>query len=337
MELSGWVFIALTLIVLGYVVPHLTRTRAVVAESRVSDRFSKNLRLVEPVAATVIAERRAENRVPVLKPEIAKRRTEALAMIRPTAPEASRVNARELAAARASRAAAISRRAASGRRRLLLAGTLVAFTVLLWVMVSAGTLAWGWAIPVTLLTGGVAYLGVRAAMVDRAEDAKARAEMARFDQRLRLFRTEEAHAAPVVGGAPSFDQIITPYRGTHRSEPDVDEAAPPKHARDVEPSVFVELGEEQVSRTAPRAADAPLPVEGGPEWTPVPVPVPTYTLKAEVPRREPMPFEAEEGPTAAVPERPSQAAPSYPGVAEDPDAQTFDLEDILARRRVAGA
>lgn len=332
-------FIALTLIVLGYLVPHLTRTRAVVTESRVSDRFSKNMRLVEPESVSATAERRAENRVPVLKPEIAKRRTEALAMIRPTAPEGRRVNARELAAARASRAAVISRRAAAGRRRLLLAGVLVALTVLFWTLVSTGSLAWGWAIPMTLLTGGVVYLAVRAALDDRAQDVKARAEMARFDQRLRLFRSEEEHAAPVAKGGLTFDEIITPYEGTHRAETELEDA-PPRHARNLEPSVFVELAEEaelaeEGRRPAARPSDAPLPVEGGPEWTPVPVPVPTYTLKAEVPRREALPFEEEASPAADVPARPSRVVGSTSGEVED-EAQAFVLDDVLARRR-AGA
>lgn len=328
-------FIALTLIVLGYLVPHLTHRQAVVAESRVADRYSPGLRLVEPAAAAAMSERRAEVRVPVLKPEIAQRRTEALAMIRPTAPEARRVNARELASARATRAAAISSRAAAGRRRLVLTGAFVGLAVLLWVLVRAGTVAWGWAVVPTLLAAGIGYLAVQAAIVDRELDVKARAEIARYDQRLRLFRTEES-AAPAAVGEPSFDEIVAPYQGAHAAEPAVDMAAPPKHAKNLGPSVFVEWDDDDASAPARRLPDAPLPSEGGPEWTPVPVPVPTYTLKAEAPRREAAAWEPEEAPTAAVPERPTHAAPSF-AAEEEPDAQTFVLDDVLARRRVSGA
>jgi hypothetical protein len=49
-------------------------------------------------------------------------------MIRPTTPVANRVNARELAAARAARAAEISRRAAAARRRMTLAIALALVT-----------------------------------------------------------------------------------------------------------------------------------------------------------------------------------------------------------------
>ncbi|MDO5494231.1 MAG: hypothetical protein Q4G64_00785 [bacterium] len=328
-------FLALALIVLGYLVPHLTRRQAVVAESRIEDRFSPMLRLVEPVAAPALAERRAEHRVPVLKPEIAQRRTEALAMIRPTAPDSRRVNARELAAARASRAAAISVRAAAGRRRLVLTAVLAALAALLWVLVSTGTLAWGWAVVPTLLAIGVGYLAVQAMLEDRAADAKARAEISRFDQRLRLFRSEEARAESVAAVDISFEEILAPYEGTHSSEPHIDLDAPPKHARHLEPSVFLEIGEDEESRRAQRPVDAPLPQEGGPEWTPVPVPVPTYTLKADVPRREAEAWAPEASPSGAVPERPTQAAPSSGMPVEE--AQTFVLDDVLARRRASGA
>lgn len=335
MDLSGWVLVGLTLIVLGYLVPHLTRSQAVAAESRVADRFSPKLRLVKPVQEAPRVEQGEAARVSVHPPEIARRRTEALAMIRPTAPDAHRVNARELAAARASRAAAISRRAAAGRRRMLLSGLLVVASALAWVMVGGGVIGWGWAVPMTLLAGGTAYLAVQRAVVDRRADVRARVEMARLDQRLRLFRTEEA-GAPAVSGEPTFAQIMTPYRGAHAESVGIDEEAAPKHARVPETSLVVELGEaEEVGRPM-RAADDPLPVEGGPEWTPVPVPLPTYTLKAEVPRREATAWEAGAAPSARVPERPVGAAPTRTGGEEEEDAQTFVLEDVLARRRVAG-
>ncbi len=266
-------------------------------------------------------------------------------MIRPTAPAAHRVNARELAAARASRAAAISRRAAAGRRRMLLTGLLIVFAVALWVLAAAGPIAWGWAVPITLLAAGVGYVAVRAALGDRAADAKARAEIARLDQRLRLFRTEEASAAPVAALKPSFSEILKPYQGAHAETPGLDETAPPRHALHSAESVFVELGDSSTAGERAvahaRSADERLPTEGGPEWTPVPVPLPTYTLKAEAPRREAAEWapSSDDGAAAApVPARPTGAAPSWPAEDdEDADAAAFVLDDVLARRRAAGA
>lgn len=309
-----------------------------IAESRVTDRFSEELRLVSPGSPAVAAEGSDAARVSVHKPEIARKRTEALAMIRPMAPEARRHNARELATARAHRAAEISRRAAAGRRRLVVTSVLVIVAAALWVGVASGAVAWGWAIPVTLLAGGVGYLAVQAMIQDRDADAKARAEIARYDQRLRLFRTEESKISTALIEQPSFDDILTPYEAQHAEGPRVDEDAEPRHAATDAPELFVEMEDEAVGSVRPlRAADDPLPEEGGPEWTPVPVPVPTYTLKAEVHRREIPAFEAEEGPVGRVPMRPTVAAPARGEQVEDEDATMFVLDDVLARRRAAGA
>lgn len=258
-------------------------------------------------------------------------------MIRPTAPDANRMNARELASQRAHRAAAISRRAAAGRRRAVLSGITIVIATFTWTLVSAGTIALAWAIAPSLLALGMIYLATRAAWADRTADSRARAEIARLDARLRLFRSEAAAtAAAAPASAETFAEILSPRVGAHsEGAADLDEAAPPKHARTAENSVFMEFDESAGSDRPRRAADESLPLEGGPEWTPVPVPVPTYTLKAEVPRREASLFEMEEAPRAIGPVRPSGAAPSR--ASDEDDAQAFVLADVLARRRVAGA
>ncbi|WP_418605337.1 hypothetical protein [Georgenia sp. SUBG003] len=43
---QGYVVVALTLILLGYLLPHVVRTRQLLLESRVEDRFSGDLRIV---------------------------------------------------------------------------------------------------------------------------------------------------------------------------------------------------------------------------------------------------------------------------------------------------
>lgn len=46
MEIQGYVVIALTLILLGYLLPHLVRSRQLLLDSRVEDRFSGDLRVL---------------------------------------------------------------------------------------------------------------------------------------------------------------------------------------------------------------------------------------------------------------------------------------------------
>jgi hypothetical protein len=74
-------------------------------------------------------------------------------------------------------------------------------------------------------------------------------------------------------------------------------------------------------------------------WSPVPVPRPTYTMKATAPRREPAPLQDVEGSTAArateaLTEPVAEVAPA----AEPPATTTgsIDLNAVLAKRRAAG-
>lgn len=334
---------ALTVIVLGYLVPHLVRHRDVMVESRVTDRFSAQMRLVTPETPSQPVAYRADARPLVHNPEVSRRRTEALAMIRPTTPVAHRVNARELATARAARAAEISRRAAAARRRLTVAVALVLVTVGLVVGVAAGGLHWLSVLPSTLLLGAVAYTGRKAALVAARLDAKAWAEITRLDERLRMFRSDPppaveappsivpesspavaegadavadavadaGEAAPVASQPPeSFEQIVAGYQGRHVASRELEDE-PPRHAR-----------------------TASL-VESAETWTPVPVPLPTYTLKQEVPRRDVEPYADATGDDVdRVPLRPTSAAPAS---AAEPVAPAFDLGSVLARRRAAGA
>lgn len=264
-------------------------------------------------------------------------------MIRPTAPVAERANARQLASARAARAAEISRRAAAGRRRTLLLAVLAGLTIGVWAAVVAGPVAWGWGILPSVLLAGVGYLGVRMFISDRAADTKARSEMKRLDQRLRLFRTEEAAAstAPVRRRRPSFDEILT--GGGAHAAPVVMVDEKPRHAR---PGAIPDWEIEEVEaepleggRIVGAHRAAPIP-EAGDTWTPVPVPAPTYTMKVEVPRRTISPYDDEvlDDASATVPARPAGGAPPFldPDALEE-QAQTFDLNDVLARRRAAGA
>ncbi len=269
---------------------------------------------------------------------------------------ANRVNARELAAARAARAAEISRRAAAARRRMTLAVILAVVTAAVVTAVVAGPLAWGWALLPSTVLGGVLYTGRRAAIVAARQDAKARAEMARLDQRLRLFRDREARSEPVAVRPGSFEEIVEGYQGRHAADR-VIEDEPPRHAtpESLEALSRLEAGAPEPAASEGTRTEVAKPVEpAAPEkpsgrtataeprtWTPVPVPLPTYTLKQESPRRDVEPFTPEDGAEGEgrVPVRPTSSAPSYGTVEREPEqaAQTFDLDSVLARRRAAGA
>lgn len=268
-------------------------------------------------------------------------------MIRPTTPVANRVNARELAAARAARAAEISRRAAAARRRLTLALVLAVATAAVVTAVAVGPLAWGWALLPAAALGSVLYTGRRAAIVAARQDAKARAEMARLDDRLRLFRDREAGSEPVAAPAGSFAEIVAGYEGRHRATA-VIEDEPPRHATQESLEALARAGAGiAADATKPAEMDEAVATTAEPHsapaatWTPVPVPLPTYTLKQESPRRDVEPFAPADGGDGAqrVPVRPQSTAPSYGSVEREPQqvAQTFDLDSVLARRRAAGA
>ncbi|MGY4643644.1 hypothetical protein [Cellulomonas sp. URHB0016] len=100
-------------------------------------------------------------------------------------------------------------------------------------------------------------------------------------------------------------------------------------AQDPEPEPEVAADQAPASRTtAPASDDA---------WSPVPVPRPTYTMKATAPHREPAPLDNLEGSTAvraAEPVAPSQTADVAEPVAET--TGSIDLNAVLAKRRAAG-
>lgn len=319
-------FTALSLMVLGYLIPFLVRRREVLAESRVSDRFSQHLRLVDPAEPPhTEAAHRSETRVLVHGPEVSRRRTEALAMIRPTAPAANRVNARELALARAARAGSLSRRAAAARRRRTLSATVAVAALAIWAAVALGALAWGWTLLPTAALGGVVYVGRRAALVAAQQDARDRAEMARLDQRLRLCR-DEARAP-----------------GPKPAQPAVAPDAEPAQVEPAAPVDFADLMEGDAPAVAEEPRHARRPAVADSSWTPRAVPLPTYTLKQEAPRRNAEPFVAAAFNDAGVrvPVRPTATAPTSSAgdeaeAAEEAPAPAFDLNSVLARRRAVG-
>lgn len=122
--------------------------------------------------------------------------------------------------------------------------------------------------------------------------------------------------------------------------------APARHASTGQTPVVRTGVADRLAKARPETDDAtqatPAEDEDG-AWSPVPVPRPTYTMKATAPRREPAPLEdaASTSSTASAPTAGTVTEPVAEVVAEvaEPPAATtgsIDLNAILAKRRAAG-
>ncbi|GAA4421301.1 hypothetical protein GCM10023169_14050 [Georgenia halophila] len=384
MELQGYVVVALTLILLGYLLPHLVRSRQVLLDSRVDDRFSGDLRILSTGAAgqAVHSWGHTDGARPYLHATTARRPE---ATMTPPRARGERVDddARALAAARAARAARLSRRAAATRRRLVLTTALLLITAAAWTAVELAGLHWAAAAAPSALLVTVLVLGRRAAVQARVNDQRDRAEMARAAARLeavsgrgRAARTGPVAKVPAPAGPPRVQRrryatqvpaeqsaassAESPAEASAGSTADSSEKAdikidvgPDATEPDGEPQEGAEDAEHDEAQ--PAAAEEPRLPEGPPSpggddggtpgstrpraWTPVPVPVPSYTLKPHAPRRQVAPYTVEEAPSAAVPQRPSAASATADGPppAAEPPPPPLDLDAVLARRRAAGA
>lgn len=362
MDISGYVVLGIATLFFLYLMPQLIRSRQDVVDSRVDDRFSADLRILA-TAGTVGSPPR-----PVFDDDGAPRaylhdprlRTEVSAMNRPpalgsraastTTPRTSAgtprptpaVTSAASQARAAARAESVRRRRAAARRRLVLTLVLLAATVGAWAGVASGLTAAAVAAIPTLLLAAVLVLGRRAAIAGqrieqawRQEDARASAEpaparaareenevgaqhalrtgAARQDRRPQ----ERVAADPVTELIPRIEAAPSAIGLTWHGEP----TAPDVAEVDVTPA--------ETGRTAPEAA-AP---EGS--WTPVPVPVPTYTLKPQAPRRDAAPLVLDE-PASAVTGAATESQSEERAADGGAPARALDLDAVLSRRRAAG-
>ncbi|MGN8244892.1 hypothetical protein ACTHAM_002002 [Cellulomonas soli] len=368
-DLAGPVALALVGLWVAYLVPHKLRYRQQLLESRTDDRFSEALRVLAVTDRTDrggLRGRAARSRrtrdareatsadcgpaapgrtglltpgwgVPVLVTGPA---TGGTTVDRPHATQ-DRITAdaaRRAAQARAARAAAAARRAAGARRRAALVTVLLVVSVAGWA--AAGLLpavTWVAGLVPTVLLGGVLTLGRRAVVAGAAADAQWAAQIERAALRQQVARERRA-------GAPTSAAPVVTGRAVHPSE------------ASTEMFRLVELDEDgrayapgtsgAASATAGDLAgqDAPASTQDG--WSPVPVPRPTYTMKAAAPRREPVPLTDLEGSTAAV-DRGAASVTGHGPAADatgtlaplEPPATTtgaLDLDAVLAKRRAAG-
>lgn len=329
-DLAGPIALGLVGLWIAYLVPHKLRHRQQLLESRADDRYSAALRVV------AVSDRPRGRRAAEPERTVATRSTSGLltpgtgvrvvvtrarggtAVERPTATQdrAATEAARRAAQVRAAHAAAAARRAAAAKRRAALATVLLLATLGAWVGVAATSVVTPlYAAVPTLLLGSVLVLGRRAVLAGRRADADYAAR----------FRREQENAARLRTGA---QRAVPAPRQTG--------AGRAVHPSDLETQMFAAIvadrGEE--GTTARHAlGDGSAPETEG--WSPVPVPRPTYTMKATAPRREPLPLENLEGSTAAAVERPAVERPVVEETAPETTG-SLDLDAVLAKRRASG-
>ncbi len=341
--------VGLALILFGYLVPHLVHSRHQLAESRVEDRFSGTLRVVTTGATARRSPPGEHHGTRESRPYLhdPRRRTEAPAVNRPTTPsERAAAEARRLAQLRAARAAEISRRKAAAKRRLVLTVVLLLASVGGWLGFGLGSLSVVLGVVPTLLLAGVLVLGRRAATVATRRNAADRAAMARLEVR------PAPRTRPAAAASPTTARAAAAAAAPVAESAPADAAAPAENPAAAEPVAGTATA--VVEETA---AAAPAEQPATRSWTPVQVPVPTYTLKASAPRRDIAPYEAPQAEPVAEQEPAAPAEPvvvvsglagsPYAPVADpEPEAapaaealpaRGLDLDSVLARRRAVGA
>lgn len=299
---------------LAYLVPHRLRHRQQLLESRTDDRYSGSMRVLAVADRTAARERARAVRpttvsgTGILTPArgtrtIAVRTTGGEDMDRPHESHEQRSvdAARRIAQRHAQRAAVLARRAAAARRRLVLVASLLLVTTGAWVAVGAGALAAGIAVVPTVLLVATLALGRAAVVSAQRNDAAWAREEAALQRTVRSATRRPATTGRAVRASDDATLVID------------------------------KVTDEAPARSETAAAES---------WQPVPVPPPTYTLKAPAPRREPAPLEIPE----RVVEQPaassaSEDRPDVPAATTEPAAHDggLDLDAILARRRAAGA
>lgn len=291
--MSSLIFVVILAVWAVYLVQHWVRRRDHLATARSVDRFSEAMRVLERRRALPrpdLAERApASASVPLLRPA----RPEVV--VKRGAPAAARVAARPAGSTAVAPSAAYRRRKRSAQVRAagLLASSLV--MVVLAGLVGFQLVHWGWAF------AGIALL---AATVGGLRLSVARSRRAAAPARATAPRTAPARPAPAVrtapAPAPAAQDRTGPAAQARPARRRVDLTASPAAAappalydvEEVEAAlVSGEPHETEVARPEQAVSDQAVsdqavseqavPEQAAPgEWSPVPVPPPTYTLKA---------------------------------------------------------
>ncbi|MDO5628287.1 MAG: hypothetical protein Q4G43_08205 [Mobilicoccus sp.] len=280
MSPSSLIFVAVIAIWAAYLVIETSRRREYLATARTVDRFSASMRVLqrravrresaEAFEASTAPMRSTSSVLLHRRPEITARaaaeaRAEVHAEVRRTPAHTGGATA----------LAARQRRAAQVRRnRVVALAALVSGVAALATAVLAGLGFVSWFLPASALAVGVLLLVVlrRRAVATRP---------------VRTTHTTRTSQAPQRRDAELLAPMSVETVAPSRTEVLVPQHVPFDYAREVEPSVVAERDEVLVGERDP--------LHGEPGWQPVPVPPPTYTLKAraEHPVPEPLVLDAE--------------------------------------------
>jgi len=350
-SVAGFVLLAIALAFLCYMLPTMIRSRQVVSDARVDDRFSTGLRVLARAGDTP-PRYDSTARVYLHTPRAGQVEAPMDRQPQPPAP-GSAAAARQAAAQRAARAAAASRRAAAARRRRVLLLGLLALSLTFWVLFAATTFPIAPAIAATALLLAATVAGRRAAV--RAARAEARERVALGPDRPRHdAKTGEEGTTTSKTGQMRHARRSGEHSST--SVPEARESAGSAGITEdtarattgpVRTPVAERTGSLRISVDPAQAGAETRAGEGGEReegWTPVPVPKPTYTLKAPAPRRtvrayEPPTWEPEPAPATATEERQVTLAEVEQAIRErlDPQAPPATEAQMLAEQEEARA
>ncbi|MEW6935673.1 hypothetical protein [Trueperella pyogenes] len=294
MGIDGAVIAVGALFLLVYIVPQITRRRAVFADAPIGERYSEDLRLI--TGRTLHDEGGDHGKI------FTTERTMSIPTRRSATRGPDAAKMRAIARDRSRARARIARRHAYQQRVFIGGGAIALVALALWVAVGATSLAAGWAIAATAMGGvyliGAGYLVTQWSALNATDEER----IAKSTKALGRAATKRAHVAKAERAA--------------RAETSVDraqvEAVAAGEAVTADEAVKSMQSEPPQTKTvqavdaAPRVAHKPVQrkASSAGEGATASANVPSYTLKPV--RRKVKPYVAPEAPTAEVPFRPTR-------------------------------
>ena len=239
-------------------------------------------------------------------------------------------------------------RAAAARRRLILTLALLTLSTGTWIATAAAGLLVAVPIIFTALFGGVLVLGRRAVIAGQRADAAARRGVQRSapapTRRGRTRATAKVVGHAVRGSNVNTEMISSVQVGERLATITAD-AAPEQTVTDTEEAPAEQDTSDAGVTVSSDAAGVVVAESTGTELSAYSVPRSTYMSKAAAPRREPAPLKPEDVTTPATASaraatqraESARSAEEFGDLKPSPDGLGVDLNQILARRRAAGA
>lgn len=350
----GGVALAIAILLILSLLPHMIQRRTAIMESREGDRFSPDLYLVDPFkkrppqrdhvgSCRLISDRSIIRHVPPAG--LIEGGAMGPAARRPIQGAGSKGNTHELAQLRSRRARRLSAEAASGQRRMAAAGIFAALTVVGTLrLLLAESASWLWL--VTPLLGLLSILVVSRRAAVRSEQAEQidRARYRKLMGQRRSVRGDEALRA--ASAAPAASSSLDSGEALQPAGPSVPVVSAEATQAAVTEGAAVTAVEPTVPQAAPEVGAAAEEAEGASSeertstWTPGVLPVSRYSQGSRVQGK----VVHADTDLRGIPRVPA-SVPARPIAATvDPAARSteevaagvplaFDLDDVLEARR----